>query len=261
MFQTPQNNSFHRTVPPRKAKRKIKRSVFPVADLLNKFDRNSLLKIINEMTDFSNRECITLEPFDEMEDGTLQTLVYISKTKLRKTIKRVHVFTCESLYTHCVTRMDFSLKPNNPLNPGHTLSDIDIQFLQGLCNITRTPRRVPINIDLVFVDLFNDFSSILIRNTLNNSIILHLGVLPNDIEPEETISLDICTSVVMTNLKRLWDEGRFLDSNNPPYSANWFPRHTILDYIDDEGKLNIQTFIDFAEKINHEVANRNPNNA
>jgi hypothetical protein len=260
MFNTPRNNLVPNTVPPRKVKRKTKRNVFPVSHMINKFNREKLLKVVDEMTDSLNKDCITLEPFNEMTDNKLQTLVYISKSKLRKRIKRVHVFPCESLYNHCISRIDRLLKPNDPLNPDHILQEIDLQFLEGLCNTKRTFSQVPNHIDLIFGDLLNGFSSIIIQDLVTDLVILHLGVLPNDIEPEETISLDICSSVVMSNLKRLWDEHRFLDINKEPFSANWFPRHTIVDYINDEGELNMNTFIEFAETIEQEIITRKPNN-
>jgi hypothetical protein len=208
---------------------------------LKKFTRKGILKVVRRMSS-GERDAITLDRFDEMPDNELQTLVYISSKRRYK-----HVYTSQSLYNHCISRLECNLPANDPLNPSKMIHKSDVAYLAGLCNAPPRPKK-PEHIKLEMIDLNNGFTSIALVHEVSKHVVLPLGVVPNDVEPYETGSVNLCSAVVLANIMKLWDSNKLLD-NIQPLEASWFPRKTMMDFIADDGDIDLDIFIEIAQCI------------
>lgn len=163
---------------------------------------------------------ITLEYFESMTDDAKEDLVVIGKPGLK------HCMTLESAYAIYEDAIKKNKEAKDPYNPSHAFTHDEIKTILDKIR-KRTPGfkspkyvkfDIPKDLMLDFLpDMMWKFFWIIVKHRKTGGVVYDLGWMPANIEPSESGSLDIASSVQMAKIQELWETGRLFTSYVPGF--------------------------------------------
>lgn len=215
--------------PPRDASAKSPRSPRTVR-------KESILKKL--LTKCNNdTDPITLEEFADLDLEDLETIVKIGSGEKK------NCYTLENIFEHYRTLLENNRLPFDPLNPSHYITTKEWNQITKLIrkkhpeikikrNAPRVPRNLRIHISPIF---FINYFGISVSDS-NTGNIASLGYIPSDIDPIDTGSQDYSSAIAVQLLMDLWDKGKLLLGNQPPYPCCSVDLNKNIMYWEEDGR-------------------------
>lgn len=167
----------------------------------------------------------------------LQLMFQLKTYNKNNEVIRIDCFYAPNFYNYIVRKMLNNEPIKNPVTRNKIKSNKLNNVLDELMKIMNfidihIPRpyfvKPPMDINLYIEQSFHNsqsgqqFTRFRICRRFSHIVlpILHLCVIPNDINPDETGSTNICSGVFASNMLTLFDKGRLLHNYLPPYHLN-----------------------------------------
>ena len=159
-------------------------------------------------------EPISLEPFADMSEQELESLVFIGNGAKK------NCYLLENIYEIYKRAVETNKQARDPMDSNHVISPAEIAMINAKMKKQNAayspPKFVPppppkykleIELSAVYQNYFT------IKVTRQNGSVKHdLGFVPGWVEGHHTGSVDYTSGVLLVNIRQLWDQGRLLEN-------------------------------------------------
>lgn len=213
------------------------------------YDENQQQKklILEKLTTSCNND---VDPISQMEFYKLP----LSRVKNIFKLRNGNCYDYYTIYKYVEDKIKNNRPITDPLIPNYRINEQELSNLYDIMK-RKNPNFVPPEFKQfqyppnyqLKVNQEGDFYHIMLDDNYNED---DLGYIPANIDVNETGSTDLTSSVVISNIRKLWDMGRLLINNEDILSCCTIHLRKSIDYwYDQNGFIDINKFINMSREI------------
>lgn len=218
--------------------------------LLQKYDDTQEKKgiILDKLQSSCNND---VDPISQVEFYKLP----INQVKNIVRLKNGNCYDPYSLYNYVEQKIKSNRPITDPLNPSYRINEHELQNVYDFMSSTNKKFTPPVYVKFEYppgyrlvIEQYDNFYHIIVESLHGY---LDLGYIPSDVNYSMTGSTNLTSSVLISNIQKLWDMGRLLIRNEGEIlRCCTVSLNKTIDYWYDKDKnIDIKKFIDLAEQV------------